>query len=77
MGKVLDIHVHIGEDYSKKYTGEAAIEIMDKNNIDYAVISPVPMYPAPDGVESTKRQNDYIAEMLVKHSDRFIKGLGV
>ena len=76
MGKKLDVHVHIGCDYENEYTAEAAIERMDRNGIDFAVISPVPMYPAPDGLESTMRQNDYIAEALAKHPDRFLRGLG-
>lgn len=76
MGKIIDIHVHIGCDYLKEYTAEAAIEKMDRNGIDYAVISPVPMYPAPDGVENSKRQNNYIAESLQKYPDRFLRGLG-
>lgn len=77
MSKIIDIHVHIGEDLYRRYTPEMALERMDKNGIEFAVISPVPDYPTPHGTKSSAEQNDYIAEALAKHPDRFIRGLGV
>lgn len=73
----LDVHVHIGEDlYGNKYTPEMALEKMDKNEIDFAVISPVPTYASPEGIKNSAAQNDYIAEALAKYPKRFLKGLG-
>lgn len=76
--KKFDVHVHIGEDLEgRRYTPELALEKMDKNEIDYAVISPIPTYASPYGIKDSARQNDYIAEALAKYPDRFLKGLGV
>ena len=77
MGKKIDIHVHIGQDHERTYSPEEAIRLMDKNGIDYAVISPVPSYPLPYGVKSSREQNDNIASALKKYPERFIRGLGV
>lgn len=77
MSKRIDIHVHIGEDLYRKYTPEMALERMDRNGIQYAVVSPVPSYPTPLGAESSEKQNEYIARALEKYPDRFIRGLGV
>ena len=74
--KIIDVHVHIGSDYTNTYTAQDAIRSMDANQIDYAVISPVPACPLPFGVKSTMAQNDEIAHALAEHPDRFIRGLG-
>lgn len=77
MSKKIDVHVHIGADLYQKYTPEMALDHMDKNDIEFAVISPVPTYPAPLGAKSSEQQNEYIANALQKYPDRFIRGLGV
>jgi len=74
--KIIDVHVHIGSDYSNTYTAQDAIRSMDANQIDYAVISPVPSCPLPFGLKSTMEQNDEIAKALSDHPDRFVRGLG-
>jgi hypothetical protein len=66
--KKLDVHVHIGEDHERTYTAEDALRLMDKNGIDCAVISPIPTYPLPYGVDSSKKQNDLIG--LTPHFGR-------
>lgn len=77
MGKKIDVHVHVGEDlYGNVFSPELAIEKMDLNEIDYAVISPVPTYATPYGIKSTSKQNDYIAEAIAKYPKRFIRGFG-
>lgn len=77
MTKKIDVHVHIGEDlYGNRYTPELAIEKMDKNEIEYAIISPVPTYATPYGIKSAAAQNDYIAEAIAKYPKRFLKGFG-
>lgn len=77
LAKILDVHVHIGEDLYRRYTPDMALSKMDKNGIEWAVISPLPTYPTPEGIKSSQKQNDYIAEALSQHPDRFVRGLGV
>ena len=77
MAKKVDVHVHVGEDLYRRYTPEMALERMDRNDIEFAVISPVPDYPTPYGIKSSAQQNDYIAAALQKYPDRFVRGLGV
>lgn len=77
MSKKIDVHVHIGEDLYRRYTPQMALERMDRNGIEYAVISPIPVYPTSEGIHSSEKQNDYIANALQKYPDRFIRGLGV
>jgi hypothetical protein len=50
---------------------------MDDHGVDQAVISPVPDYEDPDGVESSVAMNDLISTALKQWPDRFIKGFGV
>lgn len=77
MARILDVHVHIGEDLYRRYTPEMALERMDRNGIGQAVISPLPTYPTPEGINSSRKQNDYIAQALRSYPDRFVRGLGV
>lgn len=77
MARILDVHVHIGEDLYRRYTPEMALERMDRNGIEQAVVSPLPTYPTPEGTKSSRKQNDLIAEALRKYPDRFVRGLGV
>ena len=69
MAKKIDVHVHVGEDLYRRYTPEMALERMDRNDIEFAVISPVPDYPTPYGIKSSAQQNDYIAAALQKYPD--------
>lgn len=77
MKKILDVHVHVGCTLTEEYTAEDAIRRMDANGITHAVISPVSTYPLPNGVKSSREQNDRIAKELSLHPDRFVRGLGV
>ncbi|MEA4908535.1 MAG: amidohydrolase family protein [Chloroflexi bacterium] len=77
MTKIIDVHVHIGNDHYNTYTAEESIALMDKNGIDLAVISPVSAYPLPYGVKSSMEQNDLIAGALQQYPQRFVRGLGV
>ncbi|MDO4345182.1 MAG: amidohydrolase family protein [Eubacteriales bacterium] len=77
MERILDVHVHIGESLTGIYTAEDALSFMDANDITYAVISPVPTYPLPEGVKSSMKQNDAIALALKQYPRRFLRGLGV
>ncbi len=77
MSKIIDIHVHVGTGGETRYTAEDALRVMEANEIDMGVISPVSAYPLPKGVESSMEQNDNIAKALKQWPDRFVRGLGV
>ena len=77
-----DIHHHLlmqvsstAADLAKDY--EKRVEIMDRNEIDKAVMLPGSGYFRPRGVEDTKRINDLMAEYVSIHEDRFPTGIGV
>jgi predicted TIM-barrel fold metal-dependent hydrolase len=76
MRKIIDVHVHIGEDQLRSYSAVEALALMDKNGIQYGIVSPVPAFPVPYGVKSSREQNDKIAATLKKYPDRFVAGLG-
>lgn len=78
--KVIDVHVHVGYSGTVEGAGgrvEDVLKVMDKNGIDYGIISPIPGYPDPKGVVNTREQNDHIARVLRENPTRFLKALGV
>jgi predicted TIM-barrel fold metal-dependent hydrolase len=77
MSKIIDVHVHIGNDGYREYSPERAIELMDKMEIDMAVLSPMPGYVLPNGVKSSAEQNDAVVAAMNKYPSRFVRGLGV
>lgn len=77
MDRIIDVHVHIGSSLYQNYTAEDALKSMDQNGVTHAVISPVPSYPLPEGVKSSREQNDNIARLLKEYPGRFVRGLGV
>ena len=76
MRRIIDVHVHIGNDREKFYSSDDALYLMDKHEIKYAVISPFPTFYVPYGVKSSAEQNDIIANAIGSHPDRFIAALG-
>lgn len=56
MSKKIDVHIHIGEDLYRRYTPQMALERMDRNGIEYAVISPIPVYPTSEGIHSSENK---------------------
>lgn len=75
---VLDAHLHIAFDRPGSLAGaEDALRRMDRNGIGAAVASPAPDYETPDGVRSTRAQNEALAGVLARWPDRFPAGLGV
>lgn len=77
MGKVIDVHVHLGDGGETGYAVEDSLRVMDANGIDHAIIGPHMGYPLPLGIQSSREQNDFIANALKKWPDRFLKGYGV
>jgi len=75
---VIDVHVHLGNSLALEVGGDVKrlVEIMDKNAIDKAILSPIPGYINPYGIRDTMKQNDAIAEAVNKYPQRFPCGLG-
>jgi len=75
---IVDVHAHIGMSSSLEVGGDAEtlIRKMDENEIDIAIISPIPGYIDPNGIKDTMKQNDNIAVALRKYPKRFPVGLG-
>ncbi len=75
---VLDVHLHIDLDRPHPLTAaEDVLRRMDRNGIGAAIASPSPSYETPDGVRSTRAQNEALASVLARWPDRFPAGLGV
>lgn len=75
MHNIIDVHVHIG---LEEYQGpQQVLRLMDADGIGQAVISPAPDHEDPDGVESSKKMNNLIADALRRWPDRFIAGFGL
>jgi predicted TIM-barrel fold metal-dependent hydrolase len=79
MRKVVDVHVHMGISSTLQVAGgaEDVIRIMDENEIDQSIISPIPGYVTPRGVADSMEENNNIAEAVRRWPDRYPRGLGV
>jgi len=79
MSKVIDVHAHVGISSTLQVAGgpEDVLRLMDANGIDQSIISPIPGYVTPRGVEDSIEQNNMIAEAVRRWPDRFPRGLGV
>ena len=85
---VVDIHHHVGRlDAVARSSGggsapsleddiAARLRYMDDHHIAEAVIMPANGYPAPNGLEDTKRVNDFVARYRDRRPDRFTAALG-
>ncbi len=85
--KPFDIHQHVepsddsfsdlgspDEIIAKDYAARS--EIMDKNGIEQSVMMAGNQYRKTEGIGSTKKLNDLVANYVAKHSDRFPVGIG-
>lgn len=85
--KPFDIHQHVEpsndsfsdlgspqEIIAKDYAARS--EIMDKNGIEQSVMMAGNQYRKTEGIGSTKKLNDLVAEYVTKHSNRFPVGVG-
>jgi predicted TIM-barrel fold metal-dependent hydrolase len=77
--RIIDVHAHVGISSTLQVAGSAddVVRLMDDNGIDQSVISPIPGYEDPRGVEDSVQQNDNIARAIKDHPDRLPCGLGV
>lgn len=75
---IVDVHAHIGISSTLEVSGTAdsVLRKMDENDIDMSIISPIPGYVDPDGLEDTRQQNDNIANAVRQFPDRYPQGLG-
>lgn len=86
---IVDIHQHVGRlDAVARVVGRSGnlpsvendvstrLRYMDANSIAGAVIMPANGYPAPNGIEDTRRVNDFVAAYRDKRPDRFLAALG-
>jgi predicted TIM-barrel fold metal-dependent hydrolase len=77
--KIIDLHTYLGISSTLQVGGSAenVLRILDNNGIDQAIISPIPGYEDPNGVQDSVAQNDNIAAALKRWPDRFPRGFGV
>jgi uncharacterized protein len=77
--RLIDVHVHVTSDpgLEPPATPDHVLRLMDRNGIESAIVSPIATYPTPLGVLSSVAQNNQIAELVRRRSDRFPRGLGV
>lgn len=86
---IVDIHHHVGRlDAVARAAGagmksmgveddiSTRLRYMDENGIAGAFIMPANGYPAPNGIEDTRRVNDFVAEYRDRRPDRFLAALG-
>lgn len=78
MGKVIDIHVHIGTSSSLSVAGGAktAIDLMDKNGVDCGVAFPMVGFEDPNGVADMVSINDQSVSCVREYPERFPVALG-
>jgi predicted TIM-barrel fold metal-dependent hydrolase len=79
MSLVIDVHVHVGASSTLQVAGgpEDVIRIMDDNEIDQSIISPIPGYVTSRGIVDSAEHNDNMAMAVKKWPDRLPRGLGV
>jgi hypothetical protein len=77
--RIIDVHAHIGDSAALEVKGKAedVLRLMDKNNIYQSIISPIPGFWDPKGIEDTRRENDNVAKAVQKYPNRFPCGLAI
>jgi len=77
--RIIDVHTHIGVSTALKVEGNAekVIKLMDENGIDMGIISPIPGFKDPNGIQDVKKQNDNIASIIKQYPERFPVGMGI
>ena len=77
--KVIDVHAHVGNSAALYVGGsiDAVTSRMRANGITHSVISPIPGFEDPEGIESVRKMNEQCVSIRREHSDRFPKALGV
>lgn len=79
MTKAIDTHVHVGSSAALYVGGsiDIVVERMKKHGITHSVISPIPGFEDPEGVESVKKMNEQVAKIRNDNLDKFPMALGV
>lgn len=79
MNKIVDVHVHIGNSAALYVAGgnDAVLSRMNAWGITHAVVSPIPGFEDPYGIESVKRMNEQAVAIAKENVDRFPLVLGV
>lgn len=79
MDKVIDVHAHVGNSASLYVAGSisAVTDRMRNCGITHSVISPIPGYEDPEGLESVRKMNRQVKEIKTKNSKIFPLALGV
>lgn len=77
--RIIDVHAHVGISSSLQVAGSAdgVIALMDANNIEQSIVSPIPGYEDPEGMKDSERQNDNVANAVKNNPTRLPRGLGV
>lgn len=68
MGKIIDMHCHIGKDIDVEVTCRELIEIMNKYKVDMAVISPL----GKGLIHKFKQFNEQIVRCVKENKDRLV-----
>lgn len=79
MNKVIDVHVHIGNSGALYVAGgnDAVVSRMDKWGVTHAVVSPIPGFEDPYGIDSVKAMNLQAVQIQKEYRNRFPLVLGV
>ena len=79
MQKVIDIHVHVGSSAALYVGGsiETVTTRMAQHGITHSVVSPIPGFEDPEGIESIRQMNAQVAAIQRDHREVFPMVLGV
>lgn len=79
MNKVIDVHVHIGNSGALYVKGgnDALVSRMEKWGITHSIVSPVPGFEDPEGIESVKAMNRQAVQIQKEYKKKFPMVLGV
>jgi predicted TIM-barrel fold metal-dependent hydrolase len=78
MGKIIDVHVHVGdESQAIPCSPEHVLAKMDANGIDQSILSPIADYEDPRGILDSQDLNNLVADACRRWPDRFPRGFGV
>ena len=79
MSKVVDIHAHVGSSAALYVGGSIQVVTsrMEKHGITHSVVSPIPGFEGPYGMESVNKMNQQVAEIQKANARIFPLVLGV
>ena len=79
LGKVIDVHVHVGRSAALYVGGSIQIVTsrMSRHGITHSVVSPIPGFEDPEGIKSVKEMNAQVADIQKNNADVFPLVFGV